>query len=244
MTFGRLSRLLPILVLLTACGDANQTPGNGPDRGREVDEAAEWAAARRTDAEEIADGAPQDDDPPADQAASEERFPCTVIARAEIEELLGNAVEPPAWSLEEVADAGASFDAETCSWLTFAESAGEIVLQVGRPEHFADGAVVCWEPDEPADDEGAPDPRAPAGEGVATSEPEAGPDEDLPPEPSPIEITDLGSTAWWFYDPATAFGSLQVCHPQARIAVEVNAGGGEIARRAGVTVARRVLEGL
>lgn len=249
MPVDRIARFLPLIVVL-ACGAPEDASAPDPTGDREVDEAAEWAAARRTDPGETADGAPVDDDLPADQAAGEERFPCTVIDQAEIEELLGNAVEPPAWTLEEVADAGATFNAETCSWLTFAEGAGEIVLQVSRPEHFVDDAVVCWEPDEPVDeeDEGeesagadAPDPGEPEDDEVAPSDSEAGPDNDLPPEPSPIEIADLGSSAWWFYDSATAFGSLQVCHPQARIAVEASAGDGEVARRAAVELGRRVI---
>lgn len=247
MPVDRIARFLPLLLVL-ACGAPEDASAPDPTGDREVDEAAEWAAARRTDPGETADGAPVDDDLPADQAGGEERFPCTVIDRAAIEELLGNPVEDPAWTQEEVADEEATFAAETCSWLTFAEGASEIILQVSRAEHFENGEVVCWKPEEHADgdddgDESAgadgPDPGSPADDGVADSE--AGPDEDLPSEPSPIEITDLGSSAWWLYDPVTAFGSLQICHPSGRIAVEVNADDGETARRAAVELGRRVI---
>lgn len=240
------ARALGLLALasLLACGAPEDTSTPEPRRGRQTDDAAEWAAARRSDDAEIADGAPLDDDAPVDQAAGAGRFPCTVADQQEIEGLLGNAVEAPSWTLEEVADEGTTYDAETCSWLSFADDASEIILQVSRAEHFADGRVRCWTPvaenpedsAQSADEDGGEDADV---TGTATAEVE----EDIEPAPTPVAVADLGSTAWWTYDPATAFGQLQVCHPNGRIAVEVSASDGGAARRAGVTVARRALEG-
>ena len=229
-----------VVLWLTGC-DAAPESSQPQSTARTADEAAEWAASRRTDSDAGADDAPEDDADPDGPSPGAEEFPCTVLGLTAIEQLLGNPVEPPAWTLEEVEDQGVSFQAETCSWLTFEQAAGEIVLQVSWPDQFEQGAVVCWQPESVQTE----------GSDAATGQPadltplsEEADDDEPAPEPKAELVADLGSAAWWLYDLDSEFGSLQVCHPRVRVAVEVSSVSDAAARAAAVDLARRTLSAL
>ena len=164
----------------------------------------------------------------AEPAPGVDRFPCSAISQADIENLLNNPLEPASFAVEDAHDDGAAFQAESCSWLSFAEGSNEITIRVSQASHFPDATVLCPEPSQPQ---------------IETLIPE---DEGTVERPSWQSVPNLGNRAWWIYEDPPGIGNLVVCANEARIAIEVSIGNGDgaLALNAGRSLVEKVVDSL
>lgn len=183
MRLGYLALVAMVFLWTSACG------GGGADRSEPVDQMSP------EELEQALEQAGKIIDQELGKMAAREAgtFPCNIFEQQEVEALMGNELEPASYTFENINENGHEYQADSCSWFTFADDANEIELRVSQAKHFGSGSVECEAP-------------ANADTGPHT----------------PQSIPGIGHAAWWEYDKSWGMGTLLVCSPAARIKVEVD----------------------